>query len=417
MHALHLQNAALFTISIISLYSCLTYDYAEFGKLNINNIILVVFSVVDSYYNKKIELKLHHCFTVCIISYNFIYNVDVNDSGMIIYYFTKTELSSIFMILKYYFDKKTQPLLYYMNDFLFVATFLKFRVIDLWYGIIQSESPLYFVVNKYTPNDLFGSSLLLVGSYGLYILNLYWFTIILKILYKQFCFSNYINDIKLSAFICRYTMFINLAILMYTYSYYENEQTIFDWIGTAFLSINSYEYHTDNYKKLSNENIYVIIFDYENLVYFFNDNISIQLRAFLLLFTNYYNSKYLYPVIAVSLFIHCISIYKIICNMLWITTIGVVKSTTETDVSIIESNEKKCEDYFTMQKMITIASVTYDICFIFFISRAMYSIPFFIVTVLIGIAFIVKPFYKLNHVAFHLLLLIHTYYACMSNVN
>jgi len=41
--------------------------------------------------------------------------------------------------------------------------------------------------------------------------------------------------------------------------------------------------------------------------------------------------------------------------------------------------------------------------------------PFLSVNIAIALLFVVEPFYKLNHVAFHLLLVAQNYYLCLSH--
>jgi len=43
------------------------------------------------------------------------------------------------------------------------------------------------------------------------------------------------------------------------------------------------------------------------------------------------------------------------------------------------------------------------------------AIPFLLTNIGIVLLFIVEPFYKLTHVAFHLLLIVQNYYLCLSS--
>ena len=104
------------------------------------------------------------------------------DLDIIIYSLLKLEMTSVCLILKKYLNKN--GFLYKINLLIFYISFIKFRIIDFYYHIIY-KSTLYEIINKYTPNNTIGSIMLLVSCYGLYILNIYWFLQINKIIYKK----------------------------------------------------------------------------------------------------------------------------------------------------------------------------------------------------------------------------------------
>jgi hypothetical protein len=95
----------------------------------------------------------------------------------------KTELSTFFLVFRYYLPKGT--LLYKTNNYIFYALFTKVRIIDLYQNVILPNSQIYTVIQTYTPNNRLGSSILLSSCYVLYGLNLYWFSIMNRYLYVQ----------------------------------------------------------------------------------------------------------------------------------------------------------------------------------------------------------------------------------------
>jgi hypothetical protein len=70
-----------------------------------------------------------------------------------------------------------------------------------------------------------------------------------------------------------------------------------------------------------------------------------------------------------------------------------------------------------VHNIITSLPIALDVFLIIFNSRYEYGIPFFLVSILMGLIFVINPFHKLTHVAFHLLLIAQTYYLCLSHTN
>ena len=108
-------------------------------------------------------------------------NVLIEDRFIIIYSLLKTEISSIFYILKYYIPNNT--IYATINNLTFYITFLKFRIIDNYLEIFNNNT-IDIIINKYLYKNYFIKYYLIISLYGLYILNIYWFFILTKILYK-----------------------------------------------------------------------------------------------------------------------------------------------------------------------------------------------------------------------------------------
>jgi hypothetical protein len=178
------QNLSLLSISILSTFACIYYNTVNNqATFNFLQTIIGTYSIVDLYYSKSIDFKIHHILTLGLLYYNIVYNVHCSDLHIITYSFIKTEISSIFLILKYYLDKKSA--FYHINNIVFYILFFKLRIYDIYYNVIKYDSQIYTIINKYTPNSYYKSSILIVSCYGLYILNLYWFMLLSKILYKK----------------------------------------------------------------------------------------------------------------------------------------------------------------------------------------------------------------------------------------
>jgi hypothetical protein len=138
----------------------------------------------------------------------------------------------------------------------------------------------------------------------------------------------------------------------------------------------------------------------ENILVFVNDVICINIRSFLVVTTSYYNNKYLFFVLFTSGIFHMFSVYFCIVNIFDLLLIN------------YETNKAIFSKYHTIYTMIPIV---YDILLVYSNSITEIAVPFLLTNILILLLFLVNPFYKLDHVAFHIGLIIQNYYMCMSN--
>jgi hypothetical protein len=183
--------------------------------------------------------------------------------------------------------------------------------------------------------------------------------------------------------------------------YNPNEKYIFDMIGLSVLSLSSYMYHFDIYKRLCDKKID----DHDtpnkdNIVLFLNDILSIHFRCFLVVLTNYYYSPHLFFALLLSGIFHVSSIYHSFVNIL----------------DLFVDHEKNKETFLNRHNIISSIPIAVDVLFISANSTTDIAIPYLLINILIGLLHVVNPFYKLTHVAFHVLLIVQNYYMCLSNI-
>jgi hypothetical protein len=215
------------------------------------------------------------------------------------------------------------------------------------------------------------------------------------------CKNSAINTDKMCHYICSYIHYVNIPLAAYVYSYTKHEKNIFDIGGIFMVSIASYLYHYDIYKKLHVKQISEYdIPDTINYVHFLNDNICIHIRSFLAVITNYYNKPWLCEVIIVC------GIFKLGC--IYSGIINIIELLCKP--TYIKSNFWKIHYAFTF------LPIGLDILAIYLNTKSQeIAIPFLLTNIGIVLLFIVEPFYKLTHVAFHLLLIVQNYYLCLSS--
>jgi len=406
---LHLQNAALMAVCMASTISCFYYDYMNSTEtFNATQVAIALFSIADLYYNKSYELKIHHVFTLGIVGYNFYFGVDYADSGIIVASCFRTEMSTIFLILKDYLDKRGTA--YLVNSLLFFALFLKFRIFDLYQNVICPGSALYLVSDKYTGSDeishCIGRTVYYVSTYGLYSLNIYWFAILSKILYKTlFAMKSRllesINSEKMCQWLCSYTLWFNVPICIWNYM-----DTVAapsrPYLGghlmaSIILAVSSYKYHNYVYQQYHEEKITEYLYpDMPGLSHLLSDKLAIHLQsvATLVCINRLYNaSPYM---LAVSLIAHLTSINSAVNHML----------------DFLQDDKNPRMGFFEKTQLITIIPVGLDIGMIVLSANSQSAIPFMWASIWMAVIVHVQPFYKLNHFALHLAIIAQTYYAC-----
>jgi hypothetical protein len=127
------QNIAIFTIAVSSLFSYLYYNTkliwyttneSSVAGADVSNVggdigsssdftymydmllpVVGFHAIIDFFLTKSYDLKIHHLFIFGVIFYGQYYNVESRDRFIILYPFVNTEISSIFYVLKYWLPK------------------------------------------------------------------------------------------------------------------------------------------------------------------------------------------------------------------------------------------------------------------------------------------------------------------------
>jgi hypothetical protein len=425
---LEIQNVSLLCICLTTLYTSFQYYPYITGELNANLIIengpklydkmfkiILINAVIDLFFIKKIDLILHHFLILGFTFYGYYYNINLDSIYYIIYYIVNTEISSIFNIFRYWIPKNTN--IYIINGLIFYTSFFKYRIFDYYVNII-SKDYLKLIIDKYSSSNYILSGILVSSTYGLFILNLYWFSILTKILFKMIrnniinpLFGYKINKDMIVQYLCSYVHYINipLAIYLYHHKFIDNSNNhkikyLIDITGIVCLSISSYNYHYDIYKRLVSKEIdSYILPSKKNIIYFFIDCIFIQLRPFLTLLTSYYNTDIFMLIIFIPGLFHIFSLYNIILNILKF-------------LFVIEKEDFNLQKYhIKIHYIITVIPIIIDIILIYINSSHDVGTPFLFINIAIFIIYVVEPFYDFTHFIFHLLLIVQTYYLCLSH--
>ena len=364
------------------------------------------------------EVYIHHIASLCINQ--IVINNSIFFKDPLVFYSTivcGVELSSLFLIFRSLTEQfKIKNKLTTINDILFLTTFTytriylfsKYIILDKKFNDILIDNLSLTTSFTITPYILFDNIIMQGSLYTLYILNLYWFSLIIKKIVKILP--------KLSSYYCekalKYTYLLSLFGSLYLYRPYQNILFAIDIIGQGILCISSYEYHyslelelakgvpEDKVDILSNH----IIWKY------LNEIICIHIRCFgcVLVHTNLFsghtsalNVAYAY----ISFILHASSIYH------YVKFIKELKNEGETFYLTEQGTYKNDVINFLSGSAIVMDTL---IC----MTNTIFSVRtnLLIITFLIFIYSYIRPLYNMNHLGLHILLGFQTLALCQSNI-
>jgi hypothetical protein len=396
---------ALLTSSSISMY----YVTRKMYLLEILPYLIFGYLICDSFVTKGAPMIHHICGLIC--SYNSIKYFSKGYEQLHFLTIFNTEISTVFLIIKEWMDeynfKKnvTTIILYNINDLLFLSSFFKLRIYD-FYNLFQNPQT-YKIVNGYTKENLITNASVYIGLYGLFIVNIYWFSIICKKLYKQIIvkFLPVINNKRVSEFILTFSFFVNFYIAYLKYFLYISEYHFFDLFGIFLLSFASGNYHYSKYRYLKHNSL-INVTSNELLEPFIYDKYAIQLRSFLALTTISLIRETSQKFIYLSAFYHTISLATFNMNI-----IKTLFSNKKIVYDESEDSKKIIRKLDTISTLPCLIDTLMIICY--HTNKYELKAELIIISAVIGLILSVKPFYNLNHVLLHFILILQT--NCISN--
>jgi hypothetical protein len=156
-------------VSLLSSFCIIT----NFNIITCSNIVGFT-CLIDFYFVKKNDMRLHHMLVLCMIDY-MNKHVDIKNRNDIVYVILSTEISTVFLIMNNLLDKMV--IFKNINKLFFVFTFVYYRIYNYSYYLILDKN-IYNNFVIYSKNN-FEFYKIYIGVYGMFILNLYWFTLIL----------------------------------------------------------------------------------------------------------------------------------------------------------------------------------------------------------------------------------------------
>ena len=179
----YILQSMYLSVSVFSTYCIFTTSYLNLCNYNIALICCIDYFLHVYNINKlNFDMILHHLFALMIIYFFYNHNYLIVDNieikNNLIKNILSTEISTNFLIINNFIKNTKNLIIVKINQILFVSTFFYFRVYNYFIYIILSNDVKILII-KISKNNYY-KYLLCIGMYGLFILNIYWFFIILK---------------------------------------------------------------------------------------------------------------------------------------------------------------------------------------------------------------------------------------------
>ena len=190
-HKLNYKNIEKYSyLALFLLSSYVTYNIQHYEDVTpiIDNVYYYI--LLDSFFipSYKKDTIFHHF--VAIFLYNFTYynKLPFNIVNYIGRVFLSLEVSSIFLSSTFFlknldekYDSKLVKYTLNINYICLLITFFKYRCINVYLYFLQNDE-LYVILNNYGSNSMY---IIYPIGYLFWILNLYWFSLLMKIIFKK----------------------------------------------------------------------------------------------------------------------------------------------------------------------------------------------------------------------------------------
>ena len=414
---LHYQNVSVMLLSLYTLV--ILYNPVRIGYYDpLTNTIMTVTSIVNMFLLEKSDMFVHHICLLLFVFFRNYFTVYGYYGTLITNQLLQNELSTMVYVVGHWIPKKYAAIKT-VNRLIFLAVFYKFRVHDMFYTIVVNRN-LYIELNSIIGNRLIGYITSWGALYTLYGLNVYWFIIILKKMYNSLCikYDSYVN----AEYILQYTYDVCILICLYVYVYEDISKYhlfpysyyyFYDVFGVAVLAICSGAYHGSNYSIIQKEGEDFNRLQYPNIMYYFLDNAAIHLRIFMTVLTNISIRS------ALGELPSPISIY-------WVA--GLLTASFATIAALMIYLVKKRMSYtlnnpivHKYSAVIRIILLLSGLMCLVLINTTANDLQLIghncIVLYLLVLVSVIRPFYKMNHVLIHGILMYQTWALCKINAS
>ena len=362
----------------------------------------------------KIDMFLHHILTLSFVYFSDYY-IDLTTN----YYSAKlvynTEISSLFLslynILLYKNWKYPETKTFVLSTIqgIFIFSFIKCRIVDYYNNVITN--PYFF--DSLLTNERITYYFPRVSIYALFGLNIYWFIIIVKIIFKHIGKSITIHDTE--------------NILQYSYgfcflatcgTYYLFADDFQKWYYADYIAIDvscnfllfltSYKFHQHIYKQLQRDNLLMnrATFDYKK--YLLLDITAIQLRAIAQVYTHF-NMHHIYDYYK---YIFSFLVYYLLLVICLVDSVYYNMIVNNVILPITQENKitQKLDLIFGSNAFICIMFSTYGVY------NTNHAINTLILLYVIFLITIIKPFYNANHLSIHICMILMNYQLVINNI-
>lgn len=451
----HIQNCQYMVVLSI-IFPSLAFFYFTGYKMLLNMCMFIISlqCLTDMLFCKN-EFYLHHISVLLLTTFMYMKQLE-NVEGQVLTLIS-TEFSTIFFTTRSILNDN--PLPFHMNkitlekirsavDNLFVCTFFYTRIYSYSrYLIFNKQFNQYMMMNyTNTPISFFH---FYGANYVLYFLNVYWFCIILKKLFKR------VKDYPLFhpknvQYLIRYTYFIQNFIVLSCYTPFKNSIYFLDVFGNTCLSCSSYYFHNSIYEKLlkneeekrdrdrnrdrdkeqeDNDNQTISSIDVDRLdndiiQHYINDIIFIQLRMFLSVFVNLNPVQILYKNSIVFTNEKSFFLYKVGLFFVFFSFVNCSLGLYRYCEFILTMKMKNIVfPYFHDKINVVTTSVIIGMTMASTLIVVLYNTgdtqlrnDMFVVSVILTLMMYTQPFYQVSYLVTHIFLIYQTKLFCDANI-
>ena len=382
---------------------------------------LSLYLCFDLCINKKFNafdavIFTHHICGI-IVGFYTIQFIDIAVLSNVVMTIGAVEISTVFMVIRSWLAELSSQykkidakmprwlsIVEPVNNILFIGSFTYFRIYWFSKNIVFNDHFNTNIVHYNNSGSGFGFGFVyycafIMSMYGLYTLNIYWFAIILKSLFKK-CQRVPLFSARNCEWALQYTCILSLIYVIYTYSNVQNWNPVYRWdiMGYVLLGISSYLYHRTLYQKLAEKTTIDVL---DIIVVYLFDIACINLRTWLTHFTHFtavdgYLSNYSQPIILLSLIIHSV------CYIVYCWYICDLKR--KNDAFTIDPNDNNKQIFVNVLICIPIV---FDIIVGFVNNYKCYNLVLSLVLCMYvnGLIIFIHPFYQANHLVLHIAIL------------
>jgi hypothetical protein len=225
-------NVVSFGISLLSIHTLLNYYIYNNLDYLTPTINLIMFQCsYDIFLWHTDSSVLHHMFLLMIGSSMYLNNIAYESCPDLIIPLLSTEISTIFLVAKNWIEdfKMSHTIWSSLNNVCFVSTFMVTRIYIISVYLVYNPGTYQFIgqsTGNYTIVPLY------IGIFGLYALNIFWATIIAKVLFKPL---KEVAQHHYARLIVTAGPIINVLICLYCYEFTINTHVI----GCALFALSS----------------------------------------------------------------------------------------------------------------------------------------------------------------------------------
>jgi hypothetical protein len=408
----NMSNAVSFFISLLSIFSISYYYVTE----DVYYVMVTIYAVfiqfsLDILLWRSNASVIHH---LCVITFTYTLftvhsDLDVSEYIYIILPILSTEISTLFLVIKIWmeqFDLKQSPW-YFVNLIVFFVTFVITRI------CIYTT---YVILNPRT-YELQLSTVIYIGVYVLFALNIYWVTIMIRVMLRPL---KHIPATVYTELFIKYGQVVNVGIVLWF-----NSNLSLNFIGASLVTVTSFS----TYSLMCSSDVF------KNSLFLFLTEVALQVKSLLFVFS-YLGTMFGHLSLLCHFFFFTFSLFILIQRnsqfyfhgkTLAVVLLGVFSVEYFSDYYILSNN------IFGFLLSLTLIFYTYPIFYlteneamlipvIMDIAAVIYYIPtlemkifFGVLSYIMGVVIYVKPMHNYNMALLYVLSFAQTYALCKIN--